>query len=279
MNTAQRVIKYCAIAFAILLTGGIIATAVSAVMALGYVFGSWDGDDAVISTPTEVVEIGEVTEQNLTSLHIDVKATNVVIERGAEFKLEVNEDVIKVSRGGSALYVQEKDFNFLKDWDTRGGELKIVLPEAWSSLETLRLNAGAGRVEIHDVQTRNLELDLGAGKTEVTNVKATERAKINGGAGYLAVRESELKDLDLDMGVGKVELGAKLSGNSQIDAGVGKLELNLRGSADSYRIKVEKGLGSITFNGEKLADGAVRGEGVNLIDIDGGVGAIEVKTE
>ena len=128
-------------------------------------------------------------------------------------------------------------------------------------------------------ERKNLELNLGAGKTEANRIVATERAKIDGGAGYLAVRESELKDLDLDMGVGKVELGAKLLGNCQIDAGVGKLEINLQGVAEEYRVKVEKGLGSITLNGEKLSDGTMRGEGVNLIDIDGGVGAIEIRTE
>lgn len=95
----------------------------------------------------------------------------------------------------------------------------------------------------------------------------------------MAVRESELHDLDLDMGVGKVELGAKLTGNNRIDAGIGKLELDLRGKLDEYKIKVEKGLGSIELNGEKLSNGAIRGEGDTLVDIDGGVGAIEIRTE
>lgn len=278
MNTAQRVIKYCAIAFAVLLIGGIISAIISGGMLMAHIFGGW-GDYNPIPDATEVIEVGEVTEQNLTGLYLDLKATSVVIERGAEFALESNLDVIQVSRGGNALYVQEKDFNFLTDWGTRGYELKIVLPEDWGSLETLRLNAGAGSVVIRELETRNLELDLGAGKTEVSKVTATERAKIKGGAGYLAVRESELKNLDLDMGVGKVELGVKLTGSSQIDAGVGKLELTLQGALDDYRIKVEKGIGSITLNGEKLADGTVRGEGATTVDIDGGVGATEIRVQ
>lgn len=278
MYTAQRVIKYCAIGFAVLLICGIISAIVSAGVMLSYVFGG-RSDDMPVPGTTEVIEVGEVTGQNLTGIYLDLKATNVVIGRGAEFMLESDPDVITVSRGGNALYVQEKDFNFLTDWGTRGRELRIVLPEDWGELDTLRLNAGAGKVEINNIQVKNLELNLGAGKTEANRIVATERAKIDGGAGYLAVRESELKNLDLDMGVGKVELGAKLLGNCQIDAGVGKLEINLQGVAEEYRVKVEKGLGSITLNGEKLGDGTVRGEGVNLIDIDGGVGAIEIRTE
>lgn len=278
MNTAQRVIKYCAVAFAILLVGGIISAIISGGMLMAHIFGGWYDTESIAGV-TEVIEVGEVTPENLTGLYIDVKATSVVITRGEEFKLESDEGIIKVSRGNNALYIQEKDFNLLTDWGTRGRELKLTLPEDWDALETLRLNAGAGRVEVRDLQVRNLELDLGAGKTELHNVMATERAKVKGGAGYLAVHGSEMKNLDLDMGVGKVELGVKLSGSNQIDAGVGKLELNLRGDAEDYRVKVKKGLGSITLDDEKMADGASWGEGAALVDIDGGVGAIEIRTQ
>lgn len=157
--------------------------------------------------------------------------------------------------------------------------MKITIPRDWTELETLRLNAGAGRVEIRDVTVQNLELELGAGKTEISNLVVAERAKVKGGAGYLAVRESAIRDLDLDMGVGKVELGVKLTGNNQIDAGVGKLDLNLRGTSEDYRVKVEKGLGSVNLNGKKMADDETWGDGKTTIDVDGGVGAIEIVTE
>lgn len=277
MYTAQRVIKYCAVAFAVLLICGIISAIVTAGMMLSYVLGGWD--NAPISETVEVIDVSDIAVQEVKSLHLDLKATSVVIERGEELSVEADEEVITVSQGEKALYIQEKDFHFLTDWGTRGKEMKITIPHDWTELETLRLNAGAGRVEIRDLTVKNLELDLGAGKTEISSLVVTERAKVKGGAGYLAVRESEIKDLDLDMGVGKVEIGAKLTGNNQIDAGVGKLDLNLRGTSEDYRIKVEKGLGSITLNGKKMADDETWGDGKTTIDIDGGVGAIEIMTE
>lgn len=278
MYTAQRVIKYCAVAFAVLLICGIISAIVTAGMMLSYVFGGWESEPIATGT-TEVIDVSDIATQEVKSLHLDLKATSVVIVMGEEFAVEADESVITVSQGEKALYVQEKDFHFLTDWGTRGKEMKITIPHDWTGLDTLRLNAGAGRVEIRDLTVKNLELELGAGKTELSNLVVTERTKINGGAGYLAVRESEFRDLDLDMGVGKVELGVKLAGNNQIDAGVGKLDLNLRGAPEGYRVKVEKGLGSITLNGKKMADDETWGDGKTTIDIDGGVGAIEITTE
>ncbi len=277
MYTAQRVIKYCAVAFAVLLICGIISAIVTAGMMLSYVLGGWD--NTPISETVEVIDVSDIAVQEVKSLHLDLKATSVVIERGEDFSVEADEEVITVSQGEKALYVQEKEFHFLTDWGTRGKEMKITIPRDWTELETLCLNAGAGRVEIRDLTVKNLELDLGAGKTEISSLVVTERTKVKGGAGYLAVRESGIKDLDLDMGVGKVELSVKLTGNNQIDAGVGKLDLNLRGTSEDYRVKVEKGLGSITLNGKKMADDETWGNGKTLIDVDGGVGAIEIVTE
>ena len=76
------------------------------------------------------------------------------------------------------------------------------------------------------------------------------------------------------MGVGELDLSAKLSGNSDIDAGVGRLNLNLIGN--DYKIKVDKGIGSASINGNDIKDDTYYGEGSNIIDIDGGVGSIDI---
>ena len=45
---------------------------------------------------------------------------------------------------------------------------------------------------------------------------------------------------------------------------------------DDYKIKIDKGIGSATVNNEKVVDSSYYGSGRNIIDIDGGVGNIEV---
>lgn len=278
MKTAQEVIKYVAISLAVLLMCGILMGIISAGFVVGYIFGDSEPNTSVEVGSLEEIEVDDVVEQELSSLHIDLKAADVVIESGDEFKIEANEGLVELRRGEKALYIQEKDTHFWDHWSDHR-QLKIVIPRDWESLETLRLNNRAGRARVQGVKVRNLELDSGAGKVEVWDITVSERAKVSSGAGFFQVRASEMRNLDLDMGVGKVELEAKLSGNNDIDAGVGKLDLRLLGDKDDYRIKVEKGLGSITLNGGKLADDDVRGDGETTVDIDGGVGAIDITTE
>ena len=68
-----------------------------------------------------------------------------------------------------------------------------------------------------------------------------------------------------------------LLGNNKIDQGVGELILDLQN--DDYKFKVEKGLGSITVNGNSYSEDFEDGEGTNIIDIDGGVGSININTK
>lgn len=278
MNTAQQVIKSLAIAFAVLLSCGIFMGIISAGIAVSYVFGGWGSNTADIGM-IEEIELDGATVQDLNALYIDVKVASVVIERGDEFKVEANEDVIQVRSSEKTLYIQEKEFNIFDGWDDRSKELRITIPKDWESLDILRLKNGAGRASVQGMKVRNLELDLGAGKTELRDVVITEKAKISTGAGYFGAWQAEIRNLHLDMGVGKVDFEVKLTGTGDIDAGVGKLDLRLLGDSVDYRVKVKKGLGSITLDGRKMSDGEVWGNGEVTVDIDGGVGAIDIRTE
>ena len=80
------------------------------------------------------------------------------------------------------------------------------------------------------------------------------------------------------MGIGKFELASNLTGRNDIDAGVGKLDLNLLDSIENYSIKADKGIGSITINRKEVSDSMQYGNGDTIIDIDGGVGSIEIKS-
>ena len=74
----------------------------------------------------------------------------------------------------------------------------------------------------------------------------------------------------------QLSLTSKIIGDSEIDAGVGELNLNLIGSLNDYKIKLDKGIGSASINSEKMRSETYYGTGSNLIDIDGGVGSINI---
>ncbi len=276
MNNAQKVIKWCAVALAVLIICSIVSAIVGAGMIFGRIFGGWHDD---VPGTTEIVEIEDETESELedtelAELHVDVKSVSVQVARGEKLKVESNAEDVVVSRNETGLYVTEKEYNFFKHWGfSDGGEVIITLPGDLTDMEKVVLTGGAGRLEIADLVMKELRLSVGAGRTELRNLQVTEKAKVDGGAGLLVIKKSEFKDLDFDMGVGKTELEARLLGSTKIDAGVGKLELTLLGEEDDYRVKVDHGIGSVTQDGLSL-DNA---KGENLVDIDGGVGAIEIR--
>ena len=83
------------------------------------------------------------------------------------------------------------------------------------------------------------------------------------------------QNLDLVLGVGEAKIEGDLLGESEVDCGVGELTLTL-GKQTDYQVHLEKGLGSIFVNGSEYG-GGVYGNGNNKVEIDGGVGRINVK--
>lgn len=273
MKGAQGIVKVLAITFAVFLVCGIGAAIFGAGAFVGQILGGTNGNDSEWS---EAI-IGD--RLDFDELAIDVDVTNVRVERGDSFQVLADDEVIEFRRVGEKVYLEEKDFGLFGNWNKIGGELKVVLPEDMEKLEKVSLEAGAGTVYMEGIRADEVNLELGAGRTEISGLEATRRAKINGGAGYLKVVGAKVRDLDLDMGVGKVEFEGEITGNGTVDAGVGKLEMRLKGGEDDYRMKFSKGLGSITLNGAKMGDDESWGRGEGLIKVDGGVGAIEVVVE
>ena len=105
---------------------------------------------------------------------------------------------------------------------------------------------------------------------------ATGKAEIDGGAGKISVKDGRINSLDADTGAGAMDIAGVLTGTSRISIGVGRAELTLRGGEDAYRFDVDKGIGRVTVGGREMSDGEKCGSGDNLIEIDGGIGAVTV---
>lgn len=272
MKGAQKAIKYFAMALAALLVVTIFAGIVGGLSFVGMAvwgdetgsFGNSEWTDAGVS--------GEVSE-----LDVNVKATNVKIRRSTEgdpVRVETNNEHITSWVEGKRVNVVEKSHGFFGWGGT--GELVIWVRED-VKLREARIEMGAGSLTIDELEARELKLDLGAGKTYIENLKVTEKAKIESGAGLVEIRSGELHGLELDLGAGKTAVRARLIGDAKVNAGVGKTELTLIGRREDYKFEINKGLGSVTLDGEDLRDGAFVGTGETRVDIDSGVGAVEIK--
>lgn len=277
MTTAQKVIKYLALSFAIFLIVTIISGILGALYALSGVLGL-QKEDKTIKDETIKGEMSMINFENsdVATLDIDVAFTNLIIKKGDILIAETNNKDINCKQNNQNLQIKEKQHSLFSGNDK--GDLVVYIPENLE-FEKVKINAGAGKIQIENINTENLYLELGAGETTIEKLNVTDDCKIESGAGKVSILSGNINELNLDMGVGKFEVTSAITGNSKINAGIGNLELNIQGDKENYTIKADKGIGSIKIDGKEVADDVTYGNGENTIKIDGGIGSINVDFE
>lgn len=265
MNKVQKIIKYVAIALAIFLVFNIVSGIVLGVAVVSNLFS----DDEVISERLKEITVSK----SPLVLDIETSNVNIMIKEGNTFKVETNHKNVTTKEYNDKLIIKEKDYNWFGKMST--GDLIIYVPTTLIFNEVL-IESGAGKVTIKSLTTKKLDLDLGAGKVDIENLNVESQTEIDGGAGEIIIDNSIFHNLDLDQGAGKLFLTAKLVGNSEINSGVGEVNLSLLGLKEEYRIKIDKGIGTAKIDGEDVKNNTYYGEGSSFVDIDGGIGSIQI---
>lgn len=266
MTSVQRVIKYLAMAFAIFLSVNIIGGIIAGVAGVSF-FLSDKEREPVGEMKTYPID-GEIT-----SLSLELSGAKLKIKTADKFSVESNHNYISVKTNNGKLCIDEtkKPFSFF----TEGVTVILNIPEGFV-FDDATVETGAGEVEIDTLSADILNLSLGAGEVKIQNLTANSRAEIDGGAGALTINGGKLCNLDIDMGVGELNLESRIEGKSQLDYGVGEANLTLLGSREDYQIEIDKGIGEAKLEGENMKDDSVYGAGINKIEIDGGVGAVNI---
>lgn len=269
MTELQKIIKYLAIALAIGLAAAIIVGAVSL---LGAIFDLSEGDDMILENHVEY----EVA-QDVTRLDIDVSAAELKIVESERLSVSSNIKDLRVSDAGGRLIIEQKQRRF-SFHTTKVGEIIITIP-ADKGFEAIELSAGAGDVDIHSLTADRMSLEFGAGRVNIDLLSVKERMELDAGAGKLTVGGGSINDLDLDLGVGDTEIRSTLTGSCDIDCGVGKTELVICGNESDYSVRIDTGIGNASINGSTVKGSFTHGNGRNVIDIDGGVGSVNIDFE
>lgn len=265
MTTAQKIIKYCAIAFAIFLIVSIVSGILGAVSGVSYLLG---GKTTVTEMETYPIS------SSVKELKIDLSAAKLRLRTGDRFQLESNHKYLEWEEKDGCLSVWDDAPHFGKDMDKI--QVTLTIPKG-TEFRSADISTGAGTFSVDELSVRRLRLDLGAGEVKIGSLSASSSAVINGGAGEVTIDGGSLNNLNFDMGVGEVNLTSRLTGDCELDYGVGELKLTLLGKPEDYRIRLEKGLGEARLGGQKMYDDAVYGNGMNSIDIDGGVGELKIE--
>jgi len=264
MNAFQKTVKYLAMAFAVFLAVSILGGILGAVGLIGGLF----------TAETAAAEVTEYTASApVRSLDVQINAADFVIREADAFSVESNLKALSVSEKNGVLVIKEKQKWAANYKDTF---LTISVP-AGTVFDKVRIVTGAAKLTADRLQAESVKLELGAGDVHIDNLYASSKADIEGGAGKITISEGSLKNLELEMGVGELNLTAALLGNSELSFGVGESNLTLLGSRADYRVDMEKGIGSITVDGKTVSDFESSGNGVNRVEIEGGIGAIHVQ--
>ncbi len=269
MTTFQTVVKYCAIALAILLIIAIFCGIIGIVARVAFwlggsangIFGDFVGD---MRTYTVAQDIDE--------LDIDISATALDIVYADEFRVESNLKHIKVSDNSGCLKISEtKHFGVHYD----DAAIKLYIPRG-ASFAKADISTGAGLVKIEALHTERLSFDIGAGDVEITALGVTKSADIEGGAGRLEIITGELTNADIELGVGEVRIQSRFLGNCNIESGIGDTEIVIMGNKNDYSFDVSTGIGHTKIDGQHINGDSKFGNGSNKISIDCGIGQVKV---
>ncbi|MGN1133508.1 MAG: DUF4097 family beta strand repeat-containing protein [Oscillospiraceae bacterium] len=267
MNLFQKVIKYLTFAFAMFLSISIIVGIITGLVGVSYILSGRDNE-----------AVGEMQvypiEEEISSLSLSLSEAKLKIKTAEKFSVESNHNYISVKADNGKLTIGETKKFFATS--PKGATVILSIPKDFV-FDDAMINTGAGKVEIETLSCDVLELFLGAGKADIKNLTANSRADIEGGAGELKIDGGRICNLGLDMGVGELTLKSRIEGQSRLDYGIGETKLTLLGSREDYQIEIDKGIGEAKLQGESMSDDSVYGTGENRIEIDGGIGAINIE--
>jgi len=264
MTQTQKIIKYIAISLAILL---IVSIFYSLFGVVSNILGiSFDKESSNYTTKT--------VKDEINYLNFDLTYSKLTFKIGNEFKVESNNEYVVVKESKNKISIEDKTRWFSNKVNN---EVIVYIPEN-TIFEEVVIEAGSGNINIENLNTKYLDMDLGAGSITFDNLYVSVEADIDSGAGKLKVLSGNINNLDLDMGIGEVLVEGILVGNNDIDAGIGTLNINLNNSVNNYKFIINKGIGEIRINNEIIKNKFYNDLGNNIINIDGGIGSINVTT-
>lgn len=285
MSSAQKVIKYLAMAFAACLTIAILGGILNAVVGVvGAFVPEHNQKQEVNGTEMEIEQVdSQKSYTDVENLKIESSVYKIDIVGGSKVE-GVKVECSNIPSTYKVYYedrtIKTTDDNwvsgiFNKNTSSAKGRIKIYVSDK-INLDKVEIEMGVGAVTVSNISTKKLEVDCGVGVFSCDDV-AAEDVNISGGVGNVECDDVTFGGLELDGGVGDVSIKGTLTGKTEVSAGMGNVDLDVNGKKDDYNVKVETGLGSIYIDGEKYKDSDFYNNSEsNLIDIEGGIGTIHV---
>lgn len=261
MTQVQKIIKYVAISLAIFL----IISITSLILISSYTILSSLG--LINSNNTKDLET--ILNEEITSLKIDLAYTNLYIKASDKFEIQTNNPKIILENNGGNIKIKESK-NFLNNKNFESN-LIIYAP----NINEVDISSITGKINIEWLNTKKIYIESGI-KLYMENVTVTNNIDIENNVGKIELVNCNLNNLEADLGIGEFIFNGILTGKNEINSRIGNTNINLVGKKSDYTIKVSKGLGSINIDSEEIDENLLYGIGNNYLEIDLGIGAINI---
>lgn len=217
MNSAQKVVKYLAMAFAIFLIVTIFSGIIYGVLGIATA-GKLIGDNSTIATKCQ-------GDEEKPCLEIALSISNLEIKKGSQLHVETKNEKVGITQDDHKLIIIEKGRHLFESYHDR--EVIVYVPEDME-FEKVGISGGVGSIYIENLQTKELEMALGVGETKIDSLKA-DNAKISTGIGEVSVGlGSEARDYEIkvEKGLGDITLNGKSTSSGVHGSGPKKIEIN-----------------------------------------------------
>ncbi len=252
MNGVQKVIKYCAMAFAVFLSvvifGTIISVVVGVTTGIAGVNFLLDDDKERINLSEEYT-LEEAKELGITSILVDCSAA-ITVQTGDVLSIEalnVTEDYeIRQNNGKFSIVQDEPEFKigFWFDNVTERETVVVTIPEELAT-EQVKVLSGSGTVIVTGVGTEYLTVDSGSGKVTAEKV-AAKRLYVDSGSGRVTILQAVMDETELNTGSGGITVEDSKLGELLLNSGSGTVRME---KVEAAEAKVDTGSGAVSYAG------------------------------
>lgn len=240
MKQTQKIIKYFALAFGILLSINIILWIISGSITMLKIITSYSNINiSEKNNNSEIVSYENLDEAD--ELKINLENANLTIKVGEKVKVEVqnNDSTFSCKIENNILKIEnDAKWNLYKDNEIL--EVIIYVPEN-KEFSNVNIKKGIGINNIKYLIAKEVSLDLGIGDTKINELN-TKKLTIKGGVGKISIIKSNFDEFNLGSGVGKVNIEKIEFNEMNINSGIGQIDISLNKQQDEYSIETKSGL-------------------------------------
>ena len=248
MNEAQKVIKYLATLFAIVLIGFIFCIPV---LVGTEIYKSITDEIKKEDNLLKDTVKKEINDLEFSKINIDINTCNISIDAGEEFKLKTNDEKLVTNLDNTVLNIESDNKNI---FNKNKCKLNIVIPEEIINILSIKNKYG-------DIKINNLVLN---------------EVNINSNVGDINIKKSKFSNVTINNSVGNMDVDANINEELNIISSMGDITLMINDSIDNYKSNVTKKIGSILIDGVNYSKDASVGSGDKKININSTIGGVSL---